>query len=212
MTQQEGFFKKFYLKLPLCPWQNKEYVCSIRIKCSIANNKEYVCSIRCSIRIKCKTLHYQIRTVITGSYSRLQTQCCSGLRRGTPGTLTGLIWPTQPHPGPFYTPGHGPGLHPGQPGAISLRPGGTTWCESSHASWVDPVNAGCSLSPVVSLVPALFASGWPPWFITCPVGAVGEPHDQPQFCFWTVQSALTTPWTKIQQKLLKMPHCPLILI
>lgn len=92
-------------------------------------SSHYACD-KCSIRIKCKTLHYQVRTVATGSYSWLQPQCYPGLRRGAPWTLTGLTWPAQPHPGPLHTPAHGPGPHPGQPGVISLCPSGTTQCQS----------------------------------------------------------------------------------
>lgn len=127
-------------------------------------------------------------------------------------TCTAPPW-ASPHPCPWpRTPSRSAWGHQ------SLSQWYKTTPVASHASRVDPVNACCSSSPAVSLVPALFASGWPPWFITCPVGAVGKPHDQPQFCSWAqslqdgVQSALTPDWTKSQQKVLKMLNCTLFLI
>lgn len=131
-----------------------------------------------------------------------------GLKRGAPGTLTGFIWPAQPQPGPLHTLAHGPPIQVSLGSAVSVP------VVQHHAS-LQPCFLGgpCKgSSPAVSLVPALFAFGCPLWFITCPVGAVGEPHDQLQLCFWAqslqdgVQNALTTHRTKIQQKVLKMPN------
>ena len=139
-----------------------------------------------TVRIKCKILHCQVRTVTTGSCCSLRPSCNPELQERRPRGTNRPFWPCLAPPGACHTPAMAQDPISAQPGIISPCAGGTMGVPvSSHAPQMDCLNVCSSLSPVVSLVSSPSAPAWAPWMASGPgssptmLGAVDRPHCQP---------------------------------